>query len=117
MNLCCTGFAFAGGGQATDATAKSFLGGAQIGWMYQIGRLVVGGDYDWSWTRLNGDGGASLLSALGTFPGAIPNFASESYSVSTKWTATATTMIGIGPLDVLFQGGRGLVASRVWLGP
>jgi hypothetical protein len=28
-NLCCTGFAFAGGGQATDATAKSFLGGAR----------------------------------------------------------------------------------------
>ncbi len=112
MQNCCTGFTFAGGGQATDATAKSFLGGAQIGWMYQIGRLVIGGDFDWSWTRLNGDGGASLLPTFGTPPGAIPNFASESYSVSTKWTATATTTIGVASDRWMFYSKVGAAMSR-----
>jgi outer membrane immunogenic protein len=85
---CCNFFNLAGGAAATDAHASSFLGGAQFGWMYQIGRLVVGGELDWSRTRLNGNG-------AGFFPGGVFEFANEAYSVSTKWTATATTTIGI----------------------
>jgi outer membrane immunogenic protein len=88
---CCVGNGLAGGAAATDSNPSSFLGGVQAGWMYQIGRLVVGTDIDWSWTSLNGSG-------VGNYPpvAAAPGFfASEAYGVSTKWTGTATTVIGI----------------------
>ncbi len=54
---------------------------------------MVGNELDWSWTRLNGNG-ADLFGPLspGTFSFV---FANEAYSVSAKWTGTATTMIGI----------------------
>jgi outer membrane immunogenic protein len=87
-----------GGAAATDARANSFLGGAQIGWMYQVGWLVVGNELDWSWARLNGNGAAffaPLVSSVTGGIGGVPSFAIEGYSVSTKWTGTATTMIGI----------------------
>jgi outer membrane immunogenic protein len=76
-----------------DNRASSFLGGVQAGWMYQIGRLVVGSDFDWSWTRLNSSGAFVFPTA---FPKILPlDVAAETYSVSTKWTGTATTSIGI----------------------
>lgn len=89
--ICCN---FVGGlGQgaaAPSANGSSFLGGAQAGWNYQVGRLVVGGDYDFSWTRLKGN-------TVGTIPGITPGSpfgASESFKVSTDWTATLTSTLG-----------------------
>jgi outer membrane immunogenic protein len=71
-------------------TSSSFLGGAQVGWMYQIGRLVVGSDFDWSATHLSGGAnGVSFPTITGT------SFANETYSVNTKWTATSTATVGI----------------------
>ena len=99
----CCGTLWAGAA-ASDARANSFLGGVQMGWMYQVGRLVVGGEYDWSWTRLNSDGAAFFPGIAGpTLPPAFANsFVNEAYSVSTKWTGTATTMIGIARDNWLF---------------
>jgi len=74
----------------SGSTASSFLGGAQIGWMYQVQRLVVGMDVDWSGMHANSSGGFSY--PLG---GTATGFATESYGVTTNWTATATATVGI----------------------
>ena len=39
---CCVLNGLQPGAAATNANPSSFIGGAQAGWMYQIGRLVVG---------------------------------------------------------------------------
>jgi len=75
-------------GPGTNPNSKSFLGGAQIGWMYQIGRLVVGADFDWSKTALKGNGSVS-------YTGIAPLSASDTYNVTTDWTATATATVGL----------------------
>jgi outer membrane immunogenic protein len=97
---------FVNGASVSDARPSSFLGGLQAGWMYQIGRLVVGGDFDFSWMRLNGSG-------LGVYRGVIPgDFVNEAYSANTKWTGTATTTIGVARDRVLFYGKAGAAWAR-----
>jgi outer membrane immunogenic protein len=95
------------GAGASDARPSSVLGGLQAGWMYQIGRLVVGGDFDFSWTRLNGSG-------LGVYDlqRVPPDFVNEAYGVNTKWTGTATTTIGVARDRVLFYGKAGMAWAR-----
>jgi outer membrane immunogenic protein len=96
----------ANGAAASNARPSSFLGGVQGGWMYQIGRLVVGGDFDFSWTRLNGSG-------LGDYGLEVPrDFVNEAYSTNTKWTGTATTMIGVARDRLLFYGTAGVAWAR-----
>jgi outer membrane immunogenic protein len=95
-----------GGLSGTNANTSGFLGGGQIGWMYQIARLVVGGDLDFSKTSLTGSGGGAAN--LGFF-----NFgqsATEAYSVHTDWTATSTATIGLarGEWLVYSKGGAAL---------
>jgi len=106
FNSCCniggTPSPLSGGAAATDANTSSFLGGVQAGWMYQIGRLVVGGELDWTWTRLNASGAGFYPDCCGG-----PDFANELYGVNTKWTATATTIIGVARDRVLFYGRAG----------
>jgi outer membrane immunogenic protein len=75
----------------TGGTASALLGGAQIGWMYQVQRLVVGMDVDWSGMRANNSGNGPSFPPGGTASG----FATEVYGVTTNWTATATTTVGI----------------------
>jgi outer membrane immunogenic protein len=75
---------------ASNATGGGVLGGIQAGWMYQIQRLVVGSELDFSGTGIKGDGN-NLLAAI---PGAT-FFANEAYSVKTNWTATSTATIGL----------------------
>jgi outer membrane immunogenic protein len=74
---------------ASDATGGGFLGGVQAGWMYQIHRIVVGGDFDFSGTTLNASGSEAYTTAPG-----LGGFANENYTVRTDWTATTTTMLG-----------------------
>lgn len=73
-----------------DSHSSAFLGGAQVGWMYQVSRLVVGADFDWSWTGVNG---SSLSTTSPLVAGG--DFATEGLSVKTNWTATATTTVGL----------------------
>jgi len=74
-----------------DGIGGSFLGGADIGWNYQIGRFVVGSDLDFTKTNLNSTGVGSLPSAAA----AGGTVASEAFRLHTDWTATATVTTGI----------------------
>ncbi len=87
----------------TKATASSFIGGAQVGAMYQIGKLVVGADFDWSGTSMNGSGSTSMTAITAGGP-----FANEAYSVKTQWTATSTTVIGMARDRLLIYGKAGV---------
>jgi outer membrane immunogenic protein len=94
MNNCCIGAGpLSNTGSAVRTTDSGFLGGLQIGTMYQIGRLVVGSDFDWSWTDLNTNA-TSVYPSSGGF-GPPGDNAAESASVNTKWTATATATVGL----------------------
>jgi outer membrane immunogenic protein len=92
----------------TDINSSSFLGGAQAGWMYQVGRLVVGGDFDWSGTHMNGSGNGVSFPALvgGT------SAAAERYSVDTKWTATSTLTVGLARDRWMFYSKTGFAAAE-----
>jgi outer membrane immunogenic protein len=86
---CCYGIftQFISDAAIPKANSAAFLGGAQAGYNYQIGKFVLGADFDFSATSLNaGATGVSQATAgLG---------ANETLSVRTDWTATATTTLG-----------------------
>lgn len=102
-DLCCSnsGKAFVGGPGALGGSNSSFLGGLQAGANYQIGRLVLGAEFDYSWTH-------SSTSASGSLP---QNFATtsatETFGSSTNWIATATTRLGVARDTWLFYGKAG----------
>jgi outer membrane immunogenic protein len=89
-NCCDLIGSLAAGDAASNATGSGFLGGAQAGWTYQIGRLVIGGDFDFTGSNLKAN-------STGIIPGAASAAANvtEKFSVRTEWTATATTTIGL----------------------
>jgi len=91
---CCEYTYLADGSGVAGSNSNSFLGGAQIGAYYQIGRLVVGTEFDFSKTDLNNNG--SYLFPY-YYPGTDSPYynATESFGVHTDWTATATTTIGV----------------------
>jgi outer membrane immunogenic protein len=68
--------------QTTDSSG--FLGGIQGGWNYQIGRLVVGTEVDFSWTDINGTSTAGILAGAG----------SRSLTANTDWSGTSTVRLG-----------------------
>jgi outer membrane immunogenic protein len=88
---------------STTINSRGWIGGLQGGWNYQIGRLVVGVEYDWNWAGLNGSSaGASLPSAVSTGvcvaqPPAGPCVSpvADAFAHKTDWYATASTRIGI----------------------
>jgi outer membrane immunogenic protein len=96
---------FVGSVAGTKANASSFLGGAQIGWMYQIARLVIGGDLDFSGTSLTGTGSGIIQGFSNTIGGSASG--TETYSVHTDWTATATTTLGLARGEWLFYSKAG----------
>jgi outer membrane immunogenic protein len=69
---------------------SGFIGGAQVGWMYQVGRLVIGADFDWSSVHLSGNGSRTFSSPTGSTLSAT-----EAYTLSTNWTATTTATVGL----------------------
>jgi outer membrane immunogenic protein len=89
---CCLLIATMGSNAAVpNGSGGSFLGGADFGWNYQIGRLVIGSDFDFTKTNLNS-------SRAGTIPAGVPGTgaaASEAFTIRTDWTATATATSGI----------------------
>jgi outer membrane immunogenic protein len=106
---CCIFISTTGLGTApSNINSSSFLGGAQAGWMYQVGRLVVGGDFDWSGTHMNGTGNGVSFPALagGT------SLATERYSVDTKWTATSTLTVGLARDRWMFYSKTGFAAAE-----
>ncbi|MGA7788610.1 MAG: outer membrane beta-barrel protein [Xanthobacteraceae bacterium] len=85
----------------SDSTGSGFLGGVQAGWMYQIGRLVVGADVDWSGTDLKGTGVST-----------VPGGSSESYSVRANWTTTATATVGLARERWMLYSKAGVAAAN-----
>src|ERR1043165_5536334 len=49
--------------QTTDSSG--ILGGLQAGWNYQIGRLVLGTEVDFSWADVNGTNTANFAAGIG----------------------------------------------------
>jgi outer membrane immunogenic protein len=99
---------FSSGPGAPNVSSSSFLGGLQAGANYQIGRLVLGSEFDVSWLHLNS-------STTGAFTAAppFPTFVgTESFSSSTNWIATATTRLGVARDTWLFYG----KAGAAWAG-
>ncbi len=101
-NCCDLIGSLAAGDAASNASGSGFLGGAQAGWNYQIGRLVIGGDFDFAGTDLKAN-------STGIIPGAASAAANvtEKFSVRTDWTATATTTVGIARDRWLFYSKAG----------
>jgi outer membrane immunogenic protein len=91
-----------GGAGNMNSSSSSFLGGVQAGANYQIGRLVLGTELDWSWTKLN----PSVTGGYPIRPGAGVT-GSETFSESTKWIGTATTRLGVARDNWLFYGKAG----------
>jgi outer membrane immunogenic protein len=72
--------------------SSGFLGGVQGGWNYQIGRLVLGTEIDFSWASINGTNTASLTPLIGLLPpGGTLN---RSLTANTDWTSTSTVRLG-----------------------
>jgi outer membrane immunogenic protein len=82
------------GASNTFGSGVGFLGGGQVGANYQLNRLVLGVEGDFSWTGLNGSGTDSLGDAIST---------------NTKWTSTVTGRVGAA-FDRLLVYGKGGVA-------
>jgi outer membrane immunogenic protein len=65
--------------------SSGILGGVQGGWNYQIGRLVVGTELDFSWADVNGSSTAGVLGGL----------ASRTLTANTDWMGTSTVRLGL----------------------
>jgi outer membrane immunogenic protein len=91
-----------------NSTSSSFLGGVQAGYNYQIGRFVLGSEFDWSWTSLNNrsTGGMPVI------PPVAGTFNTETFGASNNWTATATTRLGVTRDTWMFYG----KAGAAWTG-
>lgn len=89
----------------SDANGLGVLGGAQAGLMYQIDRLVVGGDVDFSGSTMKGNG-ASTASAIAATPASTVQY-TEAYNVQTNWISTSTATLGYAAGKWLFYGKAG----------
>ncbi len=91
----------------------SFLGGLQAGANYQIGRLVLGTEFDFSWTGLNSSAtaGMPLTPYFGPYLNSYypnnPTYDNESFNSRTNWIATSTTRIGVAADNWLLYGKAG----------
>jgi len=82
-------------------TVKSsgFLGGVQGGYNYQIGRFVIGSDFDFSWSGING----SSVAAYGPNTVPPPPFDhNQTLTADTNWLGTATTRLGVTRANWMF---------------
>jgi outer membrane immunogenic protein len=93
-----------------NGSAGSFLGGAQAGWNYQIGQFVFGSEIDFSRANLNSTRTGTAPAVAGVFPSSNP--ATESFSIHTDWTATATLNAGIANDRWLWYGKAGAALAH-----
>lgn len=104
--ICCEPLGYvAPGAAASNANGSGFLGGVQAGVNYQVRKLVIGAELDWSGTKLNGTS-VGVEPATGGFP------ATETFGVRTNWTATATATAGIAFDRWLVYGKTGLALAE-----
>ena len=79
-----------------------WFGGVTAGYNYQVQRLVVGVEGEWSWSGIEGNGNSRFLLGL-----PIPGGAAAGGSFSNNWVATAATRVGVAFDNVLFYGKAG----------
>jgi outer membrane immunogenic protein len=84
--------------QTTDSSG--FLGGVQGGWNYQIGRLVVGTEVDFSWSGING----TNTSSSSPIPGLTTT---RALTANTDWSGTSTVRLGYARDRVMFYSKAG----------
>jgi outer membrane immunogenic protein len=83
---------------------KSLLGGFQAGANYQIARLVIGGEFDMSWARLNSSLSAGLPSNVTVIAPGLTFTDTETFQQRTNWIATTTARLGVAQDNWLFYG-------------
>lgn len=90
----------------TDVNNRGGLGGFQAGLNYEIGKLVVGIEGEWDWSRQNGNGAGTAIPNANAnqicTPGSCISSIADAFSINTNWMATATTRIGIASDRWLF---------------
>ena len=74
--------------QTTDSSG--ILGGIQAGWNYQIGRLVVGTEVDFSWADVSGTNTSTFAAGIAG-PGTS---ISRALTANTDWIGTSTVRLG-----------------------
>jgi outer membrane immunogenic protein len=87
---------FSGANNAFDSGA-GVLGGGQVGANYQLNRLVLGVEGDFSWTGLRGSG-ADLIG--------------DTIATNTHWTSTVTGRVGAAFDRLLIYGKGGVAFAR-----
>jgi outer membrane immunogenic protein len=75
-----------------------FIGGGQIGGNYQIGPLVVGGEWDFDWAGNNNNGGAGVV---------IPGVGNIVVTDNNRWITTVAARFGFAADHWLFYGKAG----------
>jgi outer membrane immunogenic protein len=102
--------AFSSGPAGPKVSSSSFLGGLQAGANYQIGRLVLGSEFDVSWASLNSSVTGGLVKSNQV---AVAGFnGTESFTSSSHVLATATTRLGVARDTWLFYGKAGAAWTR-----
>lgn len=100
-----------------DFNPRGFLGGAQVGWNYQIGNLVIGNEINISVANLKGDR-SDTLSATGVLNPNTPQVITQNandmrmWANKTSWLGTATTRFGYALDRWLVYTKGGVAASR-----
>jgi outer membrane immunogenic protein len=95
-----------------DVKPHGFFGGAQAGWNYQIGRIVLGNEISISSADVRGSR-SDTLSVAGTFSGATTTMVdTRAWSGKTDLLTTATTRLGLAWDTWLFYTKAGMALSR-----
>jgi outer membrane immunogenic protein len=98
---------FLSGPTPLSMSSSSFLVGLQAGANVQVGKLVLGTEFDYSWTSVKG----SMNGALPPLAGSIFT-GSETFGFRTQWIATATTRLGVARDTWMLYG----KAGAAWTG-
>jgi outer membrane immunogenic protein len=90
-------------------TGSSFIGGVEGGDRYQFGKLVIGWEGDIAWGDTGGTSTTSFASSV-----LVPRVAfTRALNTSIKWTATATSSVGIAHNNWLLYGKAGAAWAHI----
>jgi len=108
----CANFTCVTGDPIRNINLRGSLGGAQLGWNYQVNNLVVGGEIDFSSSGVNGTR-SDNLAATGTIVAQITT-ANETreWSDTVNWLATATARLGYAWDNFLLYTKGGIAVAR-----
>jgi outer membrane immunogenic protein len=88
--------------------SSGILGGVQAGWNYQIGRLVLGSELDFSWADVNGTNTLSFA-PVGFPPGS--GF-TRALTANTNWMGTSTVRLGYAHDRVMLYSKAGVAFAH-----